>query len=361
VNTVEEDFNMFVDEETQRLTMRENETVYWISDSGASGHMSFNRELFSELSPSVMKSLTMANGSKAQIEGVGKINCTVQSVSGPLRVTLNNVMLIPSLERNLLSIRTIINEGHSVKFNKHGRVLKLKEKYPVKFIPHGKMYVLKCQHSVSRKKKEIAVGNYANKDKQSLKLWHQRFGHAGKGMLKRLQESVSGLQIEDEENYSKSCEVCAEAKMPKTSFKSSTRRATRILELVHSDISGPVRTPTPEGYRYAINFVDDASRFVVVYLMRNKSEALEKLKEFEATYGTPQTLNVGALKEKLDESQTAIQRESVDTSSKLRALRTDNGGEYISKEFTKYCRDRRIRRELTIARIPQQNGVAERN
>jgi hypothetical protein len=45
----------------------------------------------------------------------------------------------------------------------------------------------------------------------------------------------------------------------------------------------------------------------------------------------------------------------------LRALRTDNGGEYISKEFTKYCRDRRIRRELTIARTPQQNGVAERN
>jgi hypothetical protein len=137
VNTVEEGFNMFVDEETQRLTMRENETVYWIPDSGASGHMSFNRELFSELSPSVMKSLTMANGSKAQIEGVEKINCTVQLVSGPLRVTLNNVMLVPSLERNLLSIRTIVNDGHSVEFNKHGRVLNLKEKYPVKFIPHG--------------------------------------------------------------------------------------------------------------------------------------------------------------------------------------------------------------------------------
>jgi hypothetical protein len=77
--------------------------------------------------------------------------------------------------------------------------------------------------------------------------------------------------------------------------------------------------------------VDDASRFVVVYLMRNKSEALKKLKEFEATYGTPQILNVGALKEKLDESQAAMQEESVNTSSKSRSLRTDNGGEYILK------------------------------
>jgi hypothetical protein len=125
-------------------------------------------------------------------------------------------------------------------------------------------------------------------------------------MLKRLQELVSGLQIEDEENYSKSCEVCAEAKMPKNSFKSSTRRATRILELVHSDISGPVRTPTPEGYRYVINFVYDASRFVVMYLIRNKSEALKKLKKFEATYEIPQILNVGVLKEKLDELQVVM-------------------------------------------------------
>lgn len=53
--------------------------------------------------------------------------------------------------------------------------------------------------------------------------------------------------------------------------------------------------------------------------------------------------------------------ESFDTSPKLRALRTNNGGEYISREFTKYCKERRIKRELTIARTPEQNGVAERN
>jgi transposase InsO family protein len=149
--------------------------------------------------------------------------------------------------------------------------------------------------------------------------------------------------------------------MPKIPFKPSTRRATKILELVHSDISGPMRTPTPEGHRFAINFVDDASRLVVIYLMKNKSEALQKLKEFETNYGTPQILNVGALKEELNAPQSTMQNESSDTSPRLRALRTDNGGEYISREFTKYCQDRRIKRELTIARTPEQNGVAERN
>ena len=87
-----EDFSLFVDDEkNQKLRARKNQTVYWIPDSGASGHMCFNRELFSEVSSCSMKNLTMANGAKAKIEGIGKIRCTAQTDTEPVRLSLNNV------------------------------------------------------------------------------------------------------------------------------------------------------------------------------------------------------------------------------------------------------------------------------
>jgi transposase InsO family protein len=45
---------------------------------------------------------------------------------------------------------------------------------------------------------------------------------------------------------------------------------------------------------------------------------------------------------------------------KIKILRSDNGGEYTSKEFVSFCRDVRIKRELITPYNPQQNGVAER-
>ena len=45
---------------------------------------------------------------------------------------------------------------------------------------------------------------------------------------------------------------------------------------------------------------------------------------------------------------------------KIKTLRSENGGEYTSKEFESFCKDARIKRELTTPYNPQQNGVAER-
>ena len=43
----------------------------------------------------------------------------------------------------------------------------------------------------------------------------------------------------------------------------------------------------------------------------------------------------------------------------MKALRTDRGGEFCSNKFTKFCEEKGIRRPLTAAYTPQQNGVAE--
>jgi hypothetical protein len=159
-------------------------------------------------------------------------------------------------------------------------------------------------------------------------------------MIKKLVPSVRGLEIQSENIDSSDknhCETCISTKMTKKPFKSSERRATKPLELVHSDIAGPMRTPTANGGElYVINFVDDFSRHTKVYLMKRKSQALEKFKEYIADVGRPNIICV-------------------------KSLRSDNGGEYKSEEFNKFCREYGIKRELTIPNTPEQNGVAERN
>jgi len=82
-------------------------------------------------------------------------------------------------------------------------------------------------------------------------------------------------------------------------------------------------------------FVDDFSRKCWIFFMQKKSETYSKFCEFKAL----------------------VEKES---GKKVKALRSDNGGEYISDEFKDFCKVEGIRRELIAPHNPQQNGVAER-
>eukprot|EP00253_Pinus_taeda_P026178 PITA_26178 len=107
------------------------------------------------------------------------------------------------------------------------------------------------------------------------------------------------------------------------------------LELVHTDVCGPFRKRTPRGEEYLILFIDDFSRFVWLGLMKHKDEALKKFKSFKA----------------LVENELGY---------KIKCLRSDRGEEFTSNEFFDFCEEHGIRREFSIARTPQQNGVVER-
>uniref|UniRef100_H3H993 Integrase catalytic domain-containing protein n=1 Tax=Phytophthora ramorum TaxID=164328 RepID=H3H993_PHYRM len=118
-------------------------------------------------------------------------------------------------------------------------------------------------------------------------------------------------------------------------MKSSPNRAKHVLEVVHSDVCGPMQTPTFGGKRYFVTFIDDKSHFCVVYLLRNKSEVAAKFAEFVA----------------FAETQTG---------KRVQTLRSDNGGEYTSGAMAKFCADRGIVQKFTPPYTPQLNGVAER-
>ncbi len=131
------------------------------------------------------------------------------------------------------------------------------------------------------------------------------------------------------------CKGCVKEKNIKSPFPKSNTKIEEILELVHSDVCGPMPSTSLSGYVYYVSFIDDYSRKTWVYFLKSKDEVFGKFKEFKA------------LVENLSDK-------------KIKILRSDNEGEYTSNEFGDFCRDVGIKRKLTTPYNPQQNGVAEK-
>ena len=117
--------------------------------------------------------------------------------------------------------------------------------------------------------------------------------------------------------------------------KQTTYRATQILELVHSDVCGPFRVNSLGGCRYFVTFIDDFSKKTWIYFLKNKSEVLSKFQHFVHLMKTA-------------------------TGRTLQTLPTDNGGEYMSRDFSDFCLSQGITRELPPPYNPERNGIAER-
>ena len=132
-----------------------------------------------------------------------------------------------------------------------------------------------------------------------------------------------------------SCDYCLFGKQHRVSFRRSSTRKSNVLDLVYSDVCGPIEVESLGGNRYFVTFIDDASRKVWVYVLKTKDQVFQLFKKFHAM----------------------VEREK---GKSLKCLRTDNGGEYTSNKFENYCSEYDIRHEKTVPGTPQHNGVAER-
>ncbi|KAG8501874.1 hypothetical protein CXB51_004547 [Gossypium anomalum] len=168
------------------------------------------------------------------------------------------------------------------------------------------------------------------------KLWHQKLGHTN---FKSMARMVSKEMVE---NFTKTvyiedvCEVCQMGKQARLPFPvNTTWRASSKLELVHTDVCGPMRTESLSGNRYFILFIDDYTRYCWIYFLKHKSEVAQVFIKFKAAVKT-------------------------ETGCKIKTIRSDNGTEYTSAQFQALCKDAGIKHQLTNVYTPQQNGVSER-
>lgn len=310
--------------------------VVWLADSGASEHITNDKSLFDVLEPlkEPIEIAVALNGKSAIAKFRGSVKMIAAVGDTKRECTLKNVLYAPDLRCNLFSIRKVDMAGMEVIF-KDDRVKIFKGDEMVACGGRcGLQYVM--DFFVEEK---VSSMYSCGKIKKCNELWHRRFGHLSEknliDMMKK--KTVKGLEISSCGNASEIyCESCIEAKQTRKPFIESTvRRSSRVLELIHTDVCGPFSPVAHDGTRYYVSFIDDWSRFTVIYRMQSKDEVLKCFKLYEAMV-------------------------SAKFERKISRIRCDNGGEYRNELFYRFCRERGIQMECTVPYTPEQNGVSER-
>ena len=149
-----------------------------------------------------------------------------------------------------------------------------------------------------------------------------------------MREAVIGVPQVQEEKHNH-CKGCAMGKNIRKPFPQSEHKSKGTLDLVHSDVCGTMSVHSFSGYSCCVTFIDDYSKKTWIYFLKAKSKVFQRFREFKT----------------LVENQTR---------RKIRVLRTNNGGEYTSNEFSKYCSLEGFKKEHTMPHTPQHNGMVER-
>jgi hypothetical protein len=126
-----------------------------------------------------------------------------------------------------------------------------------------------------------ALAASSDSNRQICELWHRRMAHLHHGALGGLREVVTEVpQISIE--HQDVCKGCALGNFTKASFPSSDTRSTGILDLVHTDMCGPMNRKSLSGCEYSLTFIDDYSRKTWIYFLKDKSEVFTRFQEFKA-------------------------------------------------------------------------------
>lgn len=306
----------------------------WIIDSGATCHMGNDKSQFAEFVPlECPQDVTLGDGHSLKAVGCGTVILDVELSQGKVKkCKLNDVLYVPGLSYNLLSVSKASITIDSTVFKKEGCALHNAAGNVVATGTRvGELYYLNCR------KTQQAATLTQRSDVPLEELWHRRYGHLGTKNMRKLvvKNMVVGLNCDMTKDIGV-CEPCAEGKHHRTKFPTSgATRSDSVLGLVHSDVCGKMSTQSLSGSEYFLTLIDDKTRYTWVYVLRRKDQVFERFLEWRA----------------LVENSTG---------QKLKVLRTDNGGEFTSKEFESHLRKTGVKHELTVPRNPEQNGVAER-
>ncbi|GJW18460.1 putative RNA-directed DNA polymerase [Tanacetum coccineum] len=276
--------------------------------------------------------LHVGNGAQAAVEAIRVFNLVLPS---GLVLSLNNCHYAPSIIRGVVSFSCLLDLGFVHTVTSNGIFVSLNGIFYFSAISVNGVFEIDMNDNVSKYNNNsiFSINKKRKLDLNSSYLWHCRLAHIGKTRMQKLQREGLLESINDD-SYDK-CESCISGKMTKKPFNNNIERATDLLGLIHTDVCGPFRHVSRKGASYFLTFTDDFSRYGYVYLLKHKHEVFETFKVFK--------------------SEVELQ-----LGKKIKALRSDRGGEYLSQEFKEYLGKNGIVQHLTSPYTPQQNGVSER-
>ena len=337
--------------------------IEWLLDSGCTDHIINDERYFEkciELKEPV--NIYLGNNSPLKATKIGNVISYFDAFGTSNEVNICNVFYVKEMNANLLSFakltdnHTIVSKGKYSKIidnsdrviavaYKENRVLKIKSK--LKYAEINKaasenLFSPTLTLESSREKKgdfgnEISVKSAERNINMSKKeRWHRILGHVNFGYLNTLctQQLLEGIPNELETEYMK-CKTCIANKMCNLPFKNNRKRATDLLEIIHTDVCGSFKTAGLNGEKYFVSFIDDYSKIAKVYCIKTKDEVFDCMVKF------------------INESENL-------TGKKVKIIRCDNGKEYLNNRFYKYVKEKGIVLNNCPTYVHELNGTAER-
>lgn len=307
------------------------QTNSWYLDSGATHHVSGDPSIFSSIHPTSGARVRSVGGQNHSVDGVRNVD--IQALPGAIK-TIPSVLYTPGITKNLLSVGCLTDQNKTLVFNSEGcyvvdNVTVKLEAFASRENSKG-LYILQGDPTLLEPEANTLQLN------SQATLWHKRLGHFHTRGMQRMLNSGAVKGMSKIQFSKQTCSGCQLGKQARTKIpKESTYHASKILELVHSDVCGPFKVNSTGGARYFVSFIDDYSRKLWIYFMSHKSQVLAKFQHF-------------------------VQLVENTTGYSIKTLRTCNGGEYTSHAFHDFCSSKGIIRELTPPHTPQRKGVAER-
>lgn len=291
---------------------------FWIVDSGASDHMSNDSSVLNDFHSFDKPSfVSIANGNRVPVIGTGKLSLFSKTIN-------SSVMYVPDFPFKLLSVGKITRLLDCLAiFSPHNIIFQ--DRVTKKMIGEGfylnGLYYISTSSSFSK-------SLIADSPSSSLQnLWHLRLAHPSFHVMSFLFPNICKPLHE--------CETCHKSKSSRLAFPISVSRASRPFEIVHSDVWGPAKIVSFDGFRYYVTFIDDFSRNTFVYLLKFKHEVQKCFEDFH-----------NLVKNHF--------------SSNICILRSDNGTEFTSNVMQNYLSNQGILHQTSCVGTPQQNGIAER-
>ncbi|KAH9689130.1 retrovirus-related pol polyprotein from transposon RE1 [Citrus sinensis] len=298
-----------------RISGKRN-SMEWILDTGASHHMTGNRKILRDNVSVIPCSIRLPDG-----------NVTIANTEGTVvlasHLRLNNVLFVPSLTCNLISVSQLIRDVNCfIQF--YDQLCVIQDRITRMLIGAGEqregLYYFRDIGSAA------ALSSVTNR---ACDLWHRRLGHPSSKVVQLLPFIDSASCLSSFQN----CDVCFRAKQCHDKFVLSNNKASDIFELIHCDLWGPYRTTSSCGAHYFLTIVDDFSRGVWTYLLIAKNEVGRVLRNF-------------------------LSMVSKQFHKLVKIIRTDNGTEFM--HLSDFFAEHGIHHQTSCVGTSQQNGRVER-
>ncbi|GKE48397.1 retrovirus-related pol polyprotein from transposon TNT 1-94, partial [Tanacetum coccineum] len=299
--------------------------VLWYLDFGCSKYMTRDRSQLTNFVHKFLDTVKFGNDQVAKIMRYGDYQIG--------NVTILRVYYVEGLGHNLFSVGQFCDSDLEVAFQKHTIVRNMEGVDLLSGSRGTNLYSLSIGDMMSSS--PICLLSKATKTKSWL--WHRRLSHLNFGAINHL--AIHGLvhglpRLQFEKDHL--CSACAMGKSKKQSHKTKSEDTNQEkLYLLHMDLCGPMRVGSVNEKKYILVIVDDYSRFTWVKFLASKDEAPDFIIKF-------------------------LKMIQVRLNATVRNIHTNNGTEFVNQTLRDYYKQVGISHEISVRRIPQQNGIVER-